>query len=221
VITGAVEGLTLTLNKVSATGATVSVGQDKTAIKKTVSDFVTAYNDTMKFLRDQSKYDAASKTGGPLQGDSTIVSVQNQLRNLAGSSTTLGGTLTRLAEIGLDPSTDGTLKINDAKLDAALDKPTDLKAFFSGLDSGNAANNGFAQRLRDLADALLSTEGRLDSRQKGLQTRIDANADREAQLEQRLVLVEKRLRAQYTALDTNMGRMQGLSSYLTQQLNKL
>ena len=48
-----------------------------------------------------------------------------------------------------------------------------------------------------------------------------ATADREAQLELRLVLVEKRLRAQYTALDTNMGRMQGLSSYLTQQLSKL
>lgn len=221
VVTGAVEGLTIQLNKVSSEPSTLTVAQDKTQIKKSVTDFVQAYNDTIKLVREQSRFDAASKTGGPLQGDSTAIGVQNQLRNLAGGSTTLGGSLTRLSELGLDPASDGLLKISESKLDLALDKPADLKAFFGGLDSENASNNGLAVRLRELTDGLLASDGRLDAKQKGIQSRIDNNGEREAQLERRLLLVEKRLRTQYTALDGNMSRMQGLSSYLTQQLAKL
>lgn len=220
-ITGAVSGLTITLGKVSTDTVTLSVSQDKTSIKKAITDFATAYNDTVKYLREQSRYDPGSKTGGPLLGDSTAVSVLNQLRGLAGGSTSLGGTLTRFAEIGLDPQSDGTFKVNDSKLDAALDLGTELKDFFSGLDEVESGNSGLGVRLRNLADDLLSVDGRVSNRQKGLQSRIDEAAKREAELERRVELVEKRLRAQYTALDTTMGRMQGLSAYLTQQLQKL
>ncbi|MBB5205909.1 flagellar hook-associated protein 2 [Inhella inkyongensis] len=221
VITGAVEGLTLTLNKVSADSATVTVGQDKAALKKNITDFVSAYNSAISLLRDQSKYDPGSKTAGPLQGDSAVTSMQNQLRTLVSSSTSLGGSLSRLAQIGLDPGSDGQLKIDNTKLDAAIDKPSDLKGLLSGLDSSDAGNNGLAQRLRTLADNFLGSQGRLELRQKGIQERIEANADREAQLEQRIQLVEKRLRAQYTALDGTMSKAQGLSTYLSQQLQKL
>lgn len=220
-VTGAVAGLTINLGKVSTETATLTVAQDKTAIKKSITDFTTAYNDTVKYLREQSRYDPGSKTGGPLLGDSTALSVLNQLRSLASGSTSLGGSLTRFAEIGLDPQGDGSFKINDAKLDAALDKGTDLKAFFSAVDSVEAGNSGLAVRLRTLGDDLLSVDGRVASRQKGIQSRIDEAGKREAELERRVELVEKRLRAQYTALDATMGRMQGLSSYLTQQLQKL
>lgn len=220
-VSGAVEGLTLTLGKVSPDAATITVSQDKASLKKSISDFVAAYNDSVKLLRDDVKYDSGSKNAGPLQGDSTAVGLQNQLRSIISSTTTLGGTLTRFAEIGLDPQGDGTLKINDTKLEAALAQPSDLKNFFAGLDSANPANNGLAQQLRELGDSVLSIDGRLDSRQKGLQSRIDSNNKRGDALNLRLELVEKRLRAQYTALDQNVGKMQGLSQYLTQQLQKL
>ena len=75
--------------------------------------------------------------------------------------------------------------------------------------------------LRTLADQLLSTDGRIESRKVGINSRIEANDDRSEALERRVELVEKRLRAQYTALDANMGKLNGLSSYLTQQLNRL
>ena len=220
-ISGAVAGLTITLGKVSTDPVTLTVGQDKTAIKKAVTDFAAAYNDTVKYLREQSRYDAGSKTGGPLLGDSTALSILNQLRGLGGGSTTLGGSLTRFSELGLDPQSDGTFKINDKKLDDAIDKGSDFKSFFSALDDSEAGNNGLAVRLRTLTDDLLSVDGRLTNRQKGLQSRIDEVAKREAQLERRVELVEKRLRAQYTSLDATMGKMQGLSSYLNQQLQKL
>lgn len=221
-IEGAIQGVTLNLLRPTAVGAStqITVGQDKDATKKLVTDFVTAYNDTIKLLRDQTRNDPQG-TSGPLRGDQTLIGVQYQLRNLIGSSTTLGGTFSRLAEIGLDPGSDGLIKVNDAKLTSALNRPADLQGLFAGLDAGNDANSGFAQRLRGIADQLLSTDGRIESRKKGLNERIESAGDREEQLERRLELVEKRLRAQYTALDGTVGRLNGLSSYLQQQLTKL
>lgn len=221
-IEGAIQGVTLNLLRPTAVGAStqITVGQDKDATKKLVTDFVTAYNDTIKLLRDQTRNDPQG-TSGPLRGDQTLIGVQYQLRNLIGSSTTLGGAFSRLAEIGLDPGSDGLIKVNDAKLTSALNRPADLQGLFAGLDAGNDANSGFAQRLRGIADQLLSTDGRIESRKKGLNERIESAGDREEQLERRLELVEKRLRAQYTALDGTVGRLNGLSSYLQQQLTKL
>lgn len=221
-VSSAVQGVTFTLGKEMAVGSqvTINVTQDSAGTKKLITDFVSAYNDTVKLLRDQTKNDP-NGTSGPLKGDSGVIGILNQLRQEMGASTTLGGSLARLADIGLDPLADGTLKINSTKLDAALAKPTDLQGLFAGLDGGNAANNGFGQRLRTLADGFLSTDGRIDAQQKGLQSRISANDKRGDELNRRLELVEKRLRTQYTALDGTMGKYNGLSTYLQQQLSKL
>ncbi|RVT82493.1 flagellar filament capping protein FliD [Inhella crocodyli] len=219
-ISGAIEGVTVNLLK-QGSSATLTVGQDKEAIKKAVTDFATAYNSTITLLREQARVDPATNGGGPLKGDSTVTAIQSQLRNLAGGSTSLAGSLQRLSAIGLDPQSDGTLKVDSAKLDAALANPTDLKALFAAEDSADASNSGLAVRMKTLIDGLLEPDGRIDSRQKGLQSRISTNDKRSEALELRLTLVEKRLRAQYTALDATMSKASNLSSYLTQQLSRL
>ncbi|MCZ8234530.1 MAG: flagellar filament capping protein FliD [Inhella sp.] len=215
-ITGAIEGVTLNLRKAGAS-TTVNVGQDKEAIKKAITDFVTAYNGTITLLREQSRVDPATRGGGPLKGDSTVNGIQFQLRALAGASTTLGGSLDRLAAIGLEPQTDGTLKVDNTKLDAALGNSTSLRALFAGEDTGNASNSGLALQFKGAVDTLLNTDGRLDSRQKGIQSRISNNDKRGEELERRLSLMEKRLRQQYTALDATMSKSNNLAAYVNQQ----
>ncbi len=220
-VAGAVEGVTFNLLKAQST-ATVTVSQDKEGIKKAVTDFANAYNEAIKLVREQIRTDPATRTGGPLRGDSTVVGIQAQLRSLAGSSTTLGGSIGRLADLGLDPGADGTLKIDAAKLDKALtDKLPEVRAFFSGVDSGNAGNNGISQRFKTLLDGFLDTDGRLENRKSGLQSRITQNDKRNDELERRVELTEKRLRAQYTALDGTMSRATSLSTYLQNQLQRL
>jgi flagellar hook-associated protein 2 len=219
-ISGAIEGVTVNLLK-QGSAATITVGQDKEALKKAINDFATAYNGAINLLREQGRVDPATRGGGPLRGDSTVSGIQSQLRNLAGGSTTLSGALSRLSAIGLDPQSDGTLKVDATKLDAALASPTDLKALFGAEDTSNPENNGLGLRFKTLIDGLLEPEGRIDSRQKGLQARISSNDKRNEQLELRLQLVEKRLRAQYTALDGTMSKASNLSAYLNQQLQRL
>lgn len=222
-LSGVVDGLNITLLRTTTGDVNLSVGPDKEGIKKAVTEFATAYNAMSQLLRDQTKAVPPTKgsttasQSGPLQGDSTVISLQSQLRSLAGTSTTLGGSLTRLSDIGLEPGTDGALKTNTTKLDAALGNLDNLKQLFMGVDTGNTDNNGIAQKIRSFGDQALGTDGRLTSRQTGLQTRISGNSKREDEMEARVALTETRLRARYTALDTQMAKLTSLSSYVSQQ----
>ena len=215
----AIDGLNITLLKTTTADVTLSVDQDKDGIKKAITDFVTNYNAAVTMLRDQTKYDASNKTAGTLQGDSTATSLQNQLRGIAGGSTTLGGSgLARFADLGLDPGSDGLLKVNDTKLTKALANLGQVKNFFAGIDAGDASNSGLAVRFRTLADKMLGVDGSLTNRQTGLQTRINANGKQADKLEDRVSLTEARLRARYTALDTQMSKLTNLSNYVSQQM---
>ena len=165
----AIDGLNITLLKTTTIPANVSIGQDKDSIRKLITDFTAAYNAVNALLREQTKYDAGAKTAGPLQGDSTAVGLQNQLRGIIGGTTSLAGSLGRLAEIGLEPGSDGSLKTSETKLNTALGDLDSLKKLFMGLDSNDSNNSGFAQRIRTYIDGALSTDGRVSSRQAGLQ----------------------------------------------------
>ena len=222
-LTGVVTGLNISLQKTTVGDVSLSVGADTVSIKKAITDMAAAYNGVATLLREQTKAvplargSTDASTSGPLQGDTTVVSLQTQLRNLVGSSSTLGGGLARLTDIGLEPSATGTLTTNDTKLTAALGNLDNMKQLFMGLDTNNPDNNGIAQRLRSLGDVALGTDGRLTSRQTGLQSRISDNGKRNNELEARVALTETRLRARYTALDTQMAKLTSLSSYVTQQ----
>lgn len=217
----AIDGINITLLSTTTVPASVAVSQDKDAIKKIISDFTAAYNAVNALLREQTKYDSGSKTAGPLQGDSTAVGLQNQLRGIIGGTTSLAGSLGRLAQIGLEPGNDGNLTVSDSKLNTALGDLDSVKKLFMGLDSTDSSNSGFAQRIRSYIDGALSTDGRVSSKQAGLQKLIDNNNKSIDKLEDRAALTEKRLRARYTALDTQMSQLNGLSNYVTQQMAQL
>ena len=97
-----------------------------------------------------------------------------------------------------------------------------LKKLFMGLDSGgNSSNDGFAQRIPQLWDGALSSNGRVAARQAGIQKQISSNDKRTASLEDHVAQTEARIRAQYNALDVQMSKLNGLSNYVTTQLAQL
>lgn len=218
VLTDVVEGLTLNLNKVTTTPVTVSVSRNTDALKTMVTSFVASYNALSGLLGEATKYDAENKRGALLQGDRTALGLQGQLRSLLAGNGPASTTFPTLSSIGLEFQKDGSLKVNDKKLADALKNPAELKKALATVDTATPANNGFAKKVAAWADTVLGVEGALPSRQKSIQTRIDANAKDKERAEARLELVEKRLRAQYTALDSTMARANALSQYVTQQI---
>ena len=80
---------------------------------------------------------------------------------------------------------------------------------------------GYAAQLDKLIAGMLPTDGTLSSRADGINRTIKDIGSRRDALNLRLVSIEKRYRAQYTALDVMMSNMTKTSSYLTQQLANL
>jgi flagellar hook-associated protein 2 len=217
-ITGAVDGLTILLQKVTTTPVGVSVASDQDSVSKAIKTFADAYNALAKYIGDQTKYDATAKQGGPLQGDSAATGLQSRLRNLLGTTSGASSTFTRLSDIGLQVQRDGTLSVNQTKLDAATGHLAELKKSFAAADFSNPGNDGFARRFSNLATQVLGVDGSVTTRTAGLQKLITTNGDAQTALNERVDTFQRRLIAQYTSLDSTLSKLNSLSSYVTQQL---
>ncbi len=218
-LAGTIEGMTLNLRKLGQ--AEVVVEPDTEALKKSVDDFVTAYNESIKLLRAQTSFDPTSKVAGPLQGDRSGSAMLSQLRGLFTGNGGISTVFTRMADVGLNLDTDGMVKVDDTKLKAALANGPELQKLFANADTVTPANAGFGNRLQAWLNLSLNTDGTLESRTQSLQARVRNNEQAQARLEDRVARTEVRLQRQYTALDTRMGQLTGLSSFVTQQLTLL
>jgi flagellar hook-associated protein 2 len=79
-------------------------------------------------------------------------------------------------------------------------------------------SQGYAYQLTTLADSFIGTDGVIAGRTSGLNSSIKAIATQRQTFSDRLTDIEKRYRAQYTALDVSLASMQSTQTYLTQQL---
>lgn len=211
-LTDVVDGLTLTLSKTTTSSVQVSVGNDTTAQRKGITDFVSAYNEINRYLTTQTRYDEASKVAGALQGDRTAVSLQGRLRNLLQQASPASAVYGRLSDLGLEVQRDGSIKVNDSKLDAALANPGEVALAFSTLDTG------FGKRFKALTDGVLNTDGLLTSRTASLRDSIARNDKNQQRLEDRVARVQARITQQYSALDASLNRLTGLGNYVQQQI---
>jgi flagellar hook-associated protein 2 len=118
-INEAIQGVTLNVNKIGST--TITVAQDSTSMKSSVSAFVKAYNDLDKTIKSLTSFDPATKQGGPLLGDSSVRNIQTQVRKMLGTSLSgSGGNLTTLSQIGVSFQKDGSLALDSTKLQNAI-----------------------------------------------------------------------------------------------------
>lgn len=219
-VTDAISGVTLTLTKPNlGSTTTLTVDTDTDKIKTNIEGFVKAYNDLNSMIRTQTAYNAETKNAATLNGDSTVRSIASRLRSLANSDVagTASGTQ-RLADIGISFQTDGSLKLDSAKLTSALGDPTKDVASIFGNATGTA---GIAASIGSEVKAMLGVGGLVSNRTDGLNSTIRSLNNRKDALEQRMERIEARLQAQFTALDKMMSSMNATSQYLTQQLASL
>jgi len=216
-LTQAVDGLSMQLTQTTSTAVTVGVSADPTAMTATVQQFVSAYNALNSSLSADLKYDATNKISGPLQGDRTTVAMQSTLHALLGSSSSASSTYSRLSDMGVQLQSDGSLKINSSLLSSALSDTTEVSKFFTTVNLSNASASGFGVRFGSFASGLLSATGTMATQTASFTSGLKRNATDQQTVNDHAAAVEKRLRAQYTALDANVAKLNALNSYVTQQ----
>lgn len=82
-------------------------------------------------------------------------------------------------------------------------------------------SEGYAHQIGQYLETVLGDDGSLKTRTDGLDNNIKRLDQRQEQFEARLVQIEKRYRAQFSALDAMLSNMNSTSNFLTQQLANL
>ena len=209
-ITDAVPGMTLNLLEVGSTTFTVS--RDTSTVKSAVESFVSAYNALNTKIKSLTAYDTAEGTGSTLTGDATVRSLQNQLSNLVFGTSNDINKIDTLSDLGISFTSAGAMSLDSTKLASGIDKN-----FSQVLSTLNSYGTSFKTQIKSMT----GTGGLITTRTEGLNLAIENYNEQYDALELRMTAIEKRYKAQYTALDTAIAGMQTTSSFLTTQLANL
>lgn len=207
----AVSGLTLTAVKLGT--STVTVQNDSSKITAAAQAFVDSYNAVVSLIKNNSTYNTSTKTGLSFNGESatrSILSTLNSTRTTLPSG--LSSSFSTLSELGISINQNGLLTLDSSKLNTAI-----------GTSSTDVINTlgAYGKAFSDSITSLSSTGGVLSNRVNGLNSTVNRYQDNLALLQTRVALIEKRYRAQFSALDTLVSSLNTTSSALTQQLAAL
>lgn len=239
----------VTINAVATGTASLTVTRDNTQALDKVKDFVSKFNDLVGQIQTDTKYDAKTKKGGPLTGDSFVSNLTTQLtRQLTDTFTSASDpNFANYRSVGLEITREGTLKLDEAKFTAALESnPAQVWALFGHEDTTTTTSNGqtvslvtsddgIAKRLDGFIDSLIKTnskfnyatatgaryEGGMLSRLNMAEDRLDQYDDRIEAYERRLELRERTIRTQFLAMEKAVASLRNQGNYLSGQFAQM
>jgi flagellar hook-associated protein 2 len=164
-------------------GQTVSltVAKDNTAAIAAVQSFVDSFNGVLNYISENSKYNQASEQGGLFLGNQSAARIQQTLRttiqNVVPGANPLAN---RLSTVGIRFNDSGTLLLDKAKLENALNgniegvTAEDVKRLFSF--GGQSTNSGMSFVLGSTRTQASTTGYQIDISQAAEQATITGAA---------------------------------------------
>ena len=141
-------GTSITLDGTTDGPATVSVSEDSSGAAEGVQAFVEGFNELQTQINELTRFDPETEESGPLNGDPLLRGLTSQLRNeLTQPLDELEGRAVRsLADVGILTTREGTLELDEARLEDALQEdPRAVEALFSQ-STGLVEGDGFSLR---------------------------------------------------------------------------
>lgn len=210
----AVQGVTMTLSK--AGSSTLTVSHDNAATEAAVNAFVSTYNNLQNSAAQLTKYDPAKKVGAALVGDSTLRSIQSNIR--AALNTPEAGELKVLSKVGISFQKDGTIALDADKLKTAL---TGNREAVIELFAGTGEDTGFGKRVSTLVQTYIGSSGAISNATAGVSATLKSLDTRYAVTEASVEAKVARYRAQFIQLDLFMSRSNSTTSYLKSQFESM
>jgi flagellar hook-associated protein 2 len=224
VASSAISGVSIDLLKPSATTTvgttttstptTLTITPNTTAAQTSITSFVTALNGVLSAIQTLGGYDAATQTAGPLQGNATLQSFQNQLQKILDTVTSSTSGVSSLANLGItvDPNS-GTLNSTTAGLASALD------ANLAAVGQLLGGPNGIATQIDKLVTQYTQAGGLLSTINQGLQTGLTNVATQQTALNAELATYSATLTTQYNAMDAAVAALKMTQTYLNAEFN--
>ena len=217
-LTEAIPGVSLDLTRAEVgTLTSLNVTTDRDSIKATIEAFAKGYNEVVGFITSQSTMNGAK--GGVLGGDSGIGTIKRRLQTMLTQPLATSGVFTALSQLGFETQKDGTLKVNEKTLNAAIDGNLDSVV---SLLAGENGVDGIAGQFQDYLDTLTdSVSGLLKGRKDSIDSNLRRLDTRITSMEMRLEKRQQMLERQFSAMESLISGLNAQSSYLSQQMTAI
>lgn len=212
IIEGAIPGTSVTL-KQKDPGKTITstITRDVGPTRDLVDGFIGAYNDLVRFADDQGNQ-ARTGSGSSIGRDSMLRSLRSTLRTVLNDNYAVGGSLSRLAEVGIEFTSTGQLQLNRSKWDEAVkDGVADVEKLFKG---GNGADGVFT-RLEAAVVDYTKVDGLIPAAQERVDVQVANMAKRLDAMEARLLIRRDALQREFIAADIAMSQLNSQMSSLS------
>ena len=84
--------------------------------------------------------------------------------------------------------------------------------------AGAAVATGFGWKIKNFAEGLIDADGTVSNKTDALKASIKRNSLDQDRVNDKAARTEKRLLAQYNAMDAAVGSLNGLSAFVSQQI---
>ena len=226
-VSDVVPGLNLNLMAITSSDVVLSVSRDTSVAKQAIKDLVTAYNSFEGVIKGLTASGSATADQGSLKSDSGVAAIRTTIRNfLTSSSSTPGTSKTNMSDIGVSMQRDGTFKVDDTVLGAALNSHyNDITQMFSANTDNQStygtANRGFAGDLVNQITSYLAYDGVVKLREKSYTTTKTTLTTEQTALDKKMVAIEARYTKQFSTMSKIMDEMKATQDYLDSQLDNL
>lgn len=235
-----VSGLTIDAVGTKADPVQISVTQNTDSIVSDIKVFIETFNTVLTRIDDQSKYNQEAKTRGPLLGDQTSQSLrQSLITAIQGKAIGASGSYDDLADLGVRVGSGGRLELDETRLRNALaTDPASVEQVIAGYVQGDAEQYedlgngikvkienpegafsvlGLAGQIERLANNYIdSVSGILTGRKKSIDTQIEFQNKRIAEIDVRLASRRKVLETQFVAMEQAIAQLQAQQSSISQ-----
>ncbi|MDN7752367.1 flagellar filament capping protein FliD [Burkholderia gladioli] len=220
-VTSAIAGVTLNLTQAAVSNPpaaqTLTIAPDTTTQASTITAFVKAYNTLVTTYSAVGTFNSSNPSqSGPLFGDSTLNSIQNQLSAILGGGVTSNGASATLKSLGItiaDGSNStqpaGTLVIDQGALTTALQSTNAAATLFNG-------TNGIGEQLNKAITNITAPKGILTTSVSSVQSDLTSLNTQQTALNAYAAQLTTQYNTQFTQLNTLLAQMTTNQNYLTQ-----
>jgi len=206
-----ISGVSLTLKKTGETS--LGVRNDMDSAKENILSFVDNYNALIKEIRGTGTTDEAdtqdTETTNPLEGD---YNVKNLINKLSGLMSTIGNTesdYTSLVDLGLEINKDGTVTMDEERLDQAIaTDPDAVQTLFIG--DAQKDIPGLGDILNDGITTMTSSTGTVT-------TEIDSTEERIERLEADITRDTERLNKRFDIMTRQFAQLDSFINQLNSE----
>jgi flagellar hook-associated protein 2 len=210
-----ISGVTMELLSTAsaAAAANITIARDTSAVKATLTELITAYNEGVSdfaiLTGTPNEDDPEDTYSGSLNGESSVRSIQFKLRDmLINNSSTPSTNLSALRDIGISLDRNGSLQIDDTKLDSALNTKFDeVITLFGGNAAVADSSRGIAGDAIKKLDSMLSTTGLVKRQETSANRNVTKYKEDLTKLEARMEVLLERYTRQFAIMDALVGQL--------------